>query len=167
MTTRRAKGNAMPQRIAHHTSPAKPPHPRASQKHQGPAPPPPPAWRNWLLYAGIAATLLLFLLPIGGGTSSELTYTQFVNDVTANKVKTATIDATGKVSGTLHDGAAYTTQIPVALQDTNLSTLLQQHNVQITGRGQSSSLLGSIVVSLLPFVLLFGVFWYMGPRAPV
>jgi len=155
----------MPQRIAHHTSPAKPTHPRASQKRQGPAPPPPPAWRNWLLYAGIAATILLFFLPIGGGKSAQLTYTQFVNDVKANKVKTATIDANGKVSGTLTDQTAYTTQIPVALQDTNLSTLLQQHNVQITGRGQSSSLLGTIVVSLLPFILLFGVFWYMGRRA--
>src|SRR5436309_14152574 len=121
MTTRRAKGNAMPQRIAHHTSPAKPPHPRASQKHQGPAPPPPPAWRNWLLYAGIAATLLLFLLPIGGGTSSELTYTQFVNDVTANKVRTATIDATGEVSGTLNAGPAYSAQIPLAWQARHLS----------------------------------------------
>ena len=45
----------------------------------------------------------------------------------------ATIDSNGGVSGTLTDGTAYTTQIPVALQDTNLSTLLQEHGVQITG----------------------------------
>src|SRR5438105_3745785 len=155
----------MTQRIVHHTAPAKPPHPRASQKRQGPAPPPPPPWRNWLLYVGIGATILLFFLPIGGGKASQLTYTEFVNNVTVNRVKTATIDANGKVSGKLTDGTAYTTQIPVALQDPNLSTLLRQHNVQITGQGQSSSLLGTIVVSLLPFVLLFGIFWYMGRRA--
>src|SRR5438128_222811 len=118
---------------------------------QGPAPPPPPPWRNWLLYVGIGATILLFFLPIGGGKASQLTYTEFVNDVTANRVKTATIDANGKVSGKLTDGTAYTTQIPVALQDPNLSTLLRQHNVQTTGQGQSSSLLGTLVVSLLPF----------------
>ncbi len=155
----------MPERNVHHTSPAKPPHPRAGEKRQGPAPPPPPGWRNWLLYLGILATILLLFLPLGGRGATELTYTQFVNDVTANKVKTATIDANGKVSGELTDGTSYTSQIPVALQDTSLSTLLQEHNVQITGEGQSSSLFASIILSLLPFILLFGVFWYMGRRA--
>src|SRR6266545_415639 len=128
----------MARRIVHHTAPAKPPNPRASQKQKGPAPPPPPEWRRWLLYLGIAATILLFFLPIGGTSSTELSYTQFVNDVTAGKVKTATIDSNGGVSGTLTDGTAYTTQIPVALQDTNLSGLLQQHNVQITGESPAA-----------------------------
>src|SRR6266545_829983 len=155
----------MARRIVHHTAPAKPPNPRASQKQKGPAPPPPPEWRRWLLYLGIAATILLFFLPIGGTSSTELSYTQFVNDVTAGKVKTATIDSNGGVSGTLTDGTAYTTQIPVALQDTNLSGLLQQHNVQITGESPSSSTFLAILVNLLPFILLFGVFWYMGRRA--
>jgi cell division protease FtsH len=155
----------MPRRIVHHTAPAKPREPRADQKQKGPAPPPPPAWRHWLLYLGIAATILLFFLPIGRTSSSELSYTQFVNDVTANKVKTATIDSNGGVSGTLTDGTVYNTQIPVALQDSNLSTLLQQHNVQITGEGPSSSTFLAILVNLLPLILLFGVFWYMGRRA--
>jgi len=155
----------MPRRIVHHTAPAKPREPRADQKQKGPAPPPPPAWRHWLLYLGIAATILLFFLPIGRTSSSELSYTQFLNDVTADKVKTATIDSNGGVSGTLTDGTAYATQIPVALQDTNLSTLLQQHNVQITGEGPSSSTFLAILVNLLPLILLFGVFWYMGRRA--
>jgi len=158
-------GIAMPRRIVHHTAPAKPREPRADQKQKGPAPPPPPAWRHWLLYLGIAATILLFFLPIGRTSSSELSYTQFLNDVTADKVKTATIDSNGGVSGTLTDGTAYATQIPVALQDTNLSTLLQQHNVQITGEGPSSSTFLAILVNLLPLILLFGVFWYMGRRA--
>ena len=155
----------MPRRIVHHTAPAKPREPRADQKQKGPAPPPPPPWRHWLLYLGIAATILLFFLPIGRTSSSELSYTQFVNDVTANKVKTATIDSNGGVSGTLTDGTVYNTQIPVALQDSNLSTLLQQHNVQITGEGPSSSTFLAILVNLLPLILLFGVFWYMGRRA--
>jgi len=148
----------------HRTSPAQPRDSRAGQKRQGPAPPPPPPWRHWLLYIGIAATILLFFLPIGR-SSSELTYTQFVNDVTANRVKTATIDSNGGVSGTLIDGKGYSTQIPVALQDTNLPRLLQAHDVQITGEGPASSTLLTIVGNLLPFILLFGVFWYMGRRA--
>ena len=155
----------MSRTIVHHTAPAKPRDPRAAEKRTGPAPPPPPAWRHWLLYLGVLATVLLLFLPIGTGSSHELTYTQFLNDVTANRVKTATINANGAVSGTLTDGASYSTQIPTALNDNNLPTLLQQHNVQITGQGPSSSLLGTLVLDLLPFILLFGVFWYMGRRA--
>jgi cell division protease FtsH len=155
----------VPGRIVHQTSPAKPRDPRASERRQGPAPPPAPGWRSWLLYLGIAVSILLFFLPIGRGSATQLTYTQFVNDVKADKVKTATIDPNGKVSGELTDGTTYATQIPVALQDTTLATLLQEHDVQITGQGQSSSLLASIFVNLLPFLLLFGVFWYMGRRA--
>ena len=151
--------------VLHRTSPAKPRDPRATPKRQGPAAPPPPSWRHWLLWMGIAASIALFFLPIGTRRSNQLTYTQFVNQVTADKVKTATIDANGGVTGTLSDGTAYSTQIPTALQDANLSTLLQQHDVQITGQGPSSSWLGAIVFSLLPFILLFGVFWYMGRRA--
>jgi cell division protease FtsH len=155
----------MPRRIVHHTSPAKRPEGGAGPKKRGPAPPPPPTWRNWLLYIGIAVTILLFFLPIGRATSSELTYTQFVNDVAADKVKTATVDADGAVSGTLTDGTDYTTQIPVALQDSNLSTLLKQHHVQITGEGPASSTFLTLVLNFLPLILLFGVFWYMGRRA--
>ena len=155
----------MSRRIIHHTAPAKPRDPRASEKRQGPAPPPPPAWRHWLLYLGILATIVLFFLPIGTRSTNQLTYTQFVNNVMANKVKTATINASGGVTGTLTTGTSYTTQIPTALQDNNLPTLLRQHNVQITAQGPSSSVLGTILLNLLPLILFLGVFWYMGRRA--
>ncbi len=155
----------MTRRIVHTTSPAKPRPPHAGPKRAGPAPPPPPPWRNWLLYLGVFATVLLFLLTLSGRGSTTLTYTQFVNDVTGNRVKTAVIDSNGGVSGTLTDGSDYTTQIPVSLQDTSLSQLLRQHHVQITGKATTSNLLGLIIVNLLPFILLFGVFWYMGRRA--
>ena len=152
-------------RIIHHTAPARPRDPRANEKRQGPAPPPAPSWRQWLLYLGILATIVLFFLPIGTRSTNQLTYTQFVNNVMANKVKTATINASGGVTGTLTTGTSYTTQIPTALQDNNLPTLLRQHNVQITAQGPSSSVLGTILLNLLPLILFLGVFWYMGRRA--
>jgi cell division protease FtsH len=155
----------MPRMTVHHTSPAKPRDPRAAEKRRGPAPPPPPPWRHWLLYLGILATIALLFLPIGTQPSNQLTYTQFVDDVTANRVKTATINANGGVTGTLTNGTSYSTQIPTALLDTDLPTLLRQHHVQITAQGPSSSLVATLVLDLLPFILLFGVFWYMGRRA--
>jgi hypothetical protein len=42
-------------------------------------------------------------------------YTGFVSEVSANKVSTAAITSAGSVSGKLHDGDAYTSQIPTAL----------------------------------------------------
>ena len=155
----------MRRRILHQTSPAKSRDPRAGQKRHGPAPSPPPPWRNWLLYVGLAVTLLLLFLPLGKAQSTELSYTQFLNKVAANQVKSATIDPDGSVTGTLSNGTDYTSQIPVALQDTTLTQQLREHRVQIVGKKAASNLLASIVVSLLPFLLLFGVFWYMGRRA--
>ncbi len=151
-------------RIRHFTTSAKPRDPGAGQKSQGPAPPPPPAWRNWLIVIGVAATMVLLFLPLGK-SSSELTYTQFVDKVKANQVKTATIDANGGVTGTLSGGETYRTQIPVALQDNDLSALLQQHGVEITAEGPQGSTLLGIIGSLVPFLLFIGLFWYIGRRA--
>src|SRR4029077_19916932 len=97
------------------TNPAKPRDPRAGQKRQGPAPSPPPRWWNLLFYVGLLLTVLLFVLPAGKATSTQLSYTQFLDKVAADQVKTATIDPNGSVSGTLTSAAKYTTQIPVAL----------------------------------------------------
>src|SRR4051812_31105629 len=154
----------MDDRIRHLTTSAKPRDPRDAQKSKGPAPPPPPAWRNWLIWIGVAATVLLFFLPLGR-SSNELTYTQFVDQVKADKVKTATIDADGGVSGTLTNGDSYETQIPVALQDNSLPRLLDEHDVQITAEGARSNTFLLIVSNLLPLLLFFGLFWYIGRRA--
>ena len=78
------------ERIRHLTTSAKPREPGSSQKSQGPAPPPPPRWRNWLIVVGIGATLLLLFLPLGRN-GKTLTYTEFVDQVQANNVKTASI----------------------------------------------------------------------------
>ena len=151
--------------MEHPTSPAKRPDP-GQRKVRGPAPPPPPAWRNWLILAGIAATLLLLLHPSTNSKApTKLTYTQFVNDVTGNQVKTATIDANGGVTGKLTSGKSYTSQLPIALQDTTLSPLLQAHKVAVTGEGPSSGGLLSILLSFLPLLFFLGLFLWLGRRA--
>src|SRR6266540_2364990 len=138
------RGDLMIRRIVHQTSPAKSRDPRAGEKKHGPAPSPPPTWRNWVLYIGLALTLLLFFLPLGRARSTDLSYTQFLNKVAANQVKSATIDPDGSVTGTLSTGVDYSTQIPVALQDTTLTQQLREHNVQIVGKKASSNLFASI-----------------------
>ena len=83
-----------------------------------------PRWR-WLFPVGIAIAFIALLIfhPGSGGTPAQsLSYTSFVSDVTANKVSTAAITSAGAVSGKLHDGASYTSQIPIALNDSALPT---------------------------------------------
>src|SRR5438046_2318997 len=105
-------------RIVHLTAPAKPREPHEGTKPRGPAPPPPPRWRSWLLYVGLLLTLFLLFRPsMSTGGVTTLTYTQWRTDVTQDRVRTATIDPDGRVSGKLQDGADYRSQIPVALQD--------------------------------------------------
>ena len=148
----------------HRTSAAKPGRPM--ERPRGSAPPPPPWWRNYLLLLGVLATVYLLLIPLTRGVSvTEFTYTGFLSKVQSNQVATATIDPNGKVTGKLKDGRQYQTQIPIPLQDNQLSQVLQEHGVQISGQGPAGVTLGSIIVSLLPLLLLLGLFIWMGRRA--
>lgn len=129
-------------------------------------PPTQPKWRRWLLPAGLVVMALLWLVPVPGGTAAQtLSYTTFVNDVTANKVATATIADTGAVSGTLVGGSPYVTTIPTALNDNTLPTLLNAHKVQVTGTIPATGSVLGTVMSFLPILLLIGVYVWFARRA--
>jgi cell division protease FtsH len=133
-----------------------------------PVPAPPPHGRRpvWLIPLGILLTLSLLLRADAAGTTTRnFSYSSFVNEVTTNKVSTATITATGAVSGTLHTGVAYTSQIPTALNNNTLSGFLLAHKVQVTGTNPSTTSLLSVLISLLPLLLLVGAFVWIGRRS--
>ena len=115
----------------------------------------------------IAFIALLLFRPGGGGTPAQaLSYTSFVGDVTADKVSTAAITAAGSVSGKLHDGSAYTSQIPTALNDSALPALLLGHKVQVTGTSPSSnSALAFIVDWVFPILIFVVLFVWFGRRS--
>ena len=153
-------------------SPNPNPNPKQKQKQkpiQTPTPPPPSARWRWMVPAAIAIAFIALLVyhPGSGGTPTQaLSYTSFVTDVTANKVSTAAITSAGAVSGKLHDGSAYTSQIPVALDDTALPALLLGHKVQVTGTSPSSgSVLGFIIDWVLPFAIIIGLFMWFARRS--
>jgi cell division protease FtsH len=129
-----------------------------------PTPPPPPRWRQWLPLAGLGATALV-LLNLDGHRSPtrNYSYSTFLSQVQANHVRTATIDPAGAVAGSLTNGTAYSTQIPTALQDNQLSSVLKAHHVAISGIGSQTSI-GAVIASLLPLVLLVGAFVWLGRR---
>src|SRR5689334_5776765 len=132
-----------------------------------PPPPVPPRWR-WVMPAGfLVALIALFIVRPGsrGAPAQKLSYTGFVSDVTANKVSTAAIDGGGAVSGKLTSGKDYTSQIPTALNDSSLPSLLAGHKVQVTGTAASSgSTLGLILTWILPLVLIVVVFIWLRRR---
>ncbi|HEX3425986.1 MAG TPA: ATP-dependent zinc metalloprotease FtsH [Acidimicrobiales bacterium] len=151
-------------RSRHLSSPAKSGPPPETPRR--PPPPPPPKWRIWLLALGTVLTLILLFRPSTSSTPTQkLTYTDWVTQITANKVKTVTMDQNGKVSGVLTNGDHYTSEFPIATPDTTLLPLLAQHKVELTATTSSSgSILGALVVDFLPFLLFLGFFWYMGRR---
>ena len=155
----------------HRASSARPGPPKKSvppSPTRSPTPLSPPPRRRWLVPAGIAFAFIVLLLfrPGAGGTPAQaLSYSGFVSEVTANKVSTAAITAAGSVSGKLHDGGAYTSQIPTALNDSALSALLLGHKVQVTGIGPSTtSALELLVEWILPLLIIVGLFLFMSRR---
>ncbi|HEY0540563.1 MAG TPA: ATP-dependent zinc metalloprotease FtsH [Actinoallomurus sp.] len=150
---------------SHRTASARPGPPK--DRVPAPAPPSPPGWRRWVLPIGVAiafAAVLLFNPFAQKTTAQNFSYTGFVNEVTTDKVSTATINSTGGVSGKLKGGVAYTSQIPTALNDDALSALLVQHKVQVRGTSPGKSSVVSVLLSLLPFLFIIGVFIWIGRR---
>jgi cell division protease FtsH len=129
------------------------------------APPPPPGWRHWLWPAALLAALVLFLfLPrFGGVTSVNLSYSTFISDVQAHKVKTFTLDnstgSTAPATGTLRDGKDYTTVIPLPFAGTPLATTLEKAGVQINAAAPSSGLGTQLLYWIILLAPFFIVFW--------
>src|SRR5271157_1726801 len=127
------------------------------------ATPPPPAWRNWLWPIMILVIFALWLYLPTRTTSTSLSYSQFLSDVSAHQVKTIDISSTqgGTSSGTLTDGKTYTVVIPPQAGP-ELLTTLQNDNVQISsapsGQGFGTEGLIYLIVFGLPIVLFVWLF---------
>ncbi|HUZ20306.1 MAG TPA: ATP-dependent zinc metalloprotease FtsH [Acidimicrobiales bacterium] len=158
----RRQGRPLP--LRHLSGSANPGPPK--DRPRPPAPPPPPKWRTALLVVGLLITLVLLLRPMTtSNPPKNFTYTSFVNAVTANQVKTATIQPGGQVTGTLTSGVSYTSQIPTALNNNTLSTLLLAHKVQVTGTATGGTTLGGVLLSFLPLLFFVGFFVWIGRRS--
>ncbi len=119
-----------------------------------------PNYRNFALWAIIALLLIalfnLFQSPCQRSNSREVSYSQFIDDVSNGRVKSVTITGQ-RISGTFADnGSTFQTYSP---GDTGLVSRLESKDVAITARPEtdgSSSLIG-ILLSWLPMILILGV----------
>ena len=137
--------------------------PPPGDKPKASAPPPPPTWRNWLWPIMIFAIFALWLFLPTRTTSTSLSYSQFLSDVSAHQVKTIEIASTqgGTSSGTLTDGKTYTVVIPPQAGP-ELLTTLQNEKVQISsapsGEGFGTEVLIYLIVFGLPILLFVWLF---------
>ncbi len=134
------------------------------------APPPPPRGRNivWLI-ALIAAFFLWLVLPTVHSSTPALTYSQFLSDVSAHKVKTIEIAPEGGTStGTLTDKTNYTVVIPPQANET-LLTELQSNGVTVSasasGTSFGSEVLSWLLILGLPLLIFGWLFWRLSKSA--
>ena len=136
------------------------------------APPSPPSWRHWLWPIALLVTVVLYLfLPaIHSSKPVTLSYSQFITDAGAHKIKTVTFaSSTGNTpaTGTLTDGKSYTTIVP-GQPSPALNQQLTGDGVEITASAPSSgfgSVLLSLLILLLPLLFVFYLFRRMARGA--
>ncbi len=128
------------------------------------APPPPPAWRHWLWPIALIAMLALYFFLPGISTTStvSLTYSQFLTDVTANKIKTAEFGSASSgsnttVTGTLRSGKEYTTVAPP--DTTALQAQLTKQGATVSNAAPSTGLGTELLYFLIIFAPLIFVIW--------
>jgi cell division protease FtsH len=118
----------------------------------------------------LISLILLFAFPARPLPSTSLTYSGFLREVDKGLVKSANIAANGQASGTLRNGATFTTTIPVLLAGPSLLATLESHHVQITASEPTASFGAEVLagfLSFLPFIALLALFAYSGRRSGV
>ncbi|KIC36672.1 ATP-dependent zinc metalloprotease FtsH [Leisingera sp. ANG-M7] len=107
--------------------------------------------------------LALFNLFSGSGStmqSRERTFSDFVSSVETGKVSTVTLDGE-QVRYTTTDGQNYVTIKP---GDAEVTSLLIEKNIPVRAEKQQQSGFQSFLITLLPFLLLIGVWIYFMNR---
>ena len=126
--------------------------------------------RNRLIvYLVIAvAVLAVLIIPslVHKSNATSLSYNTFLSDVSGKQVKTATVDnTTGIITGTLENGGTYTVNGPNPVQDSLVTALKPLGSNAKFVTPPSNNLLGIILTWVLPFALIFGVFFYLSRKA--
>jgi cell division protease FtsH len=140
---------------------------------QGPKTPTGMSWRRFgaILLALLVFNYFIALLLPGGQRPERISYTpEFLQQVQANNVKEISSrgdEISGEFKRKVKDDTKFRTQVPAFANDDQLSKLLQVHGVEVnaepidTGR----SFLANLLLSLLPTLLLIGVFVWIARRA--
>ncbi len=114
-----------------------------------------------LIWMMIAVIMFSVFNNFGQKTSSEehITYSAFINDVQQGNVRSVTI-TNQNLTGTYQNSKTFATYLPMP-QDSNLLQLMLSKNVVVKGQQPDEPGLGSHLFSLLPWLIFFGVWFYI------
>ena len=102
--------------------------------------------------------LVWAVIQAGGGKREEtLTFTQFINDVEAGRVKSVSISGTD-VKGVFRDDQSKVLRTVVPREYQSFYDTLRAHNVNVEYKDASGGSWVSLLVNAIPFILLIG-FW--------
>jgi cell division protease FtsH len=103
----------------------------------------------------LIAFLVWLFLPVHSAQPTSLTYSQFISDVSAHKVKTVDLSSSagGTSTGTLTDGTNFTVVVPIQA-GSSLLTDLTSNGVSTSGAAASSGF-GDELVSWLIILAIF------------
>jgi cell division protease FtsH len=127
-------------------------------------------WPRWMIGALIAVILGVLLIPtfLQTPVGNEISYSQFLTDLNADRVTEATFDNTNsRISGQVKnegsdDAARFTTTAPNQPSDDDLA-LMTQKGVEFAT--PEPNLLQNLIPLLLPILLIIGFFVWMQRRA--
>ncbi|MGA7672189.1 MAG: ATP-dependent zinc metalloprotease FtsH [Nitrolancea sp.] len=146
-----------------------------------------PTWIIWVVLGGFALYYIYVLFWPHATAHLKVPYSDFVTQVQADNVKTVTIEGqdvsgafnqemqlagtqllpssqpapTGISSSDISTGTNFTTTIPENTQS-DLTTLLQQHNVTVDVNVAQGSIWPSLLIFGLPILLFVGLMWFFG-----
>jgi cell division protease FtsH len=120
-----------------------------------------------LSVAVLIVVLVVLFVPnlIQKANTSQINYNTFLTKVSDKQVKTATVDTnTGVITGTLTDNSKYTANGPNPVIDSEQSAL---KTLGVNGKlvSPTQNPLVSILVYLIPFAIILGIFYFISRRA--
>ncbi len=118
----------------------------------------------WLTLLGVLLFVLLSTVT-GEPEPEELSYGEFIAMTGNGDIATADIyGADNRIEGELDEGGTYVVQYNPDINDEELDRVLQQArtdgDLEQTANNESGSFLLTILVNLLPFVFIFGLFFF-------
>ncbi len=129
-------------------------------------------WGIYLIVGGFLLLSLLFSTATNVPTEAEISYTQFKQLTVEGQVRHVTFSA-DEISAELKEATVVrpsgpsvsriTTRIP-AIGDPELLPLLEQRNVEVDVLPAESNGASQILLSLLPWIILIGVYWFFWRR---
>src|SRR5665213_1098848 len=122
-----------------------------------------------ILYVVVAVAILAVLIApslMRTSHATSLSYNTFLSDLQGKQVKSANVNqGSGVITGTLNNGTSYTVNGPNPVVDSEVSALHVLGSNYKLVTPASNSLLSIILTWVLPFAVIFGIFFYISRKA--